>query len=176
MRLSVFYPVDEKIIEWEDGKNYPCLDIDRGRVVKGSIFSICKRPAIKELARAYDEAGADELVMLNITGSRSIALIHRACPAGVQRYFHTGDCRWGIKLSCVELLLQAGSSRVSRYGRRPYPELVKEAAEAFKAVRSWWLLMQKTRENYWEVCIQEEKVTGRNVLEWVKRSGGLGGR
>ena len=131
------------------------------------------------MARAYDEAGADELVMLNITGSREhlpsfIELVRQVCKDISTPVIAGGGLNC---LGDVELLLQAGSSRVSlNTAAVRYPELVKEAAEAFGSSSVMVAVdAKKTRENYWEVCIQGgKKVTGRNVLEWVKEVEDLG--
>lgn len=50
-------------------KIIPCLDVNRGRVVKGVNFVDLKDTESVEIARAYDAAGADELVFLDITAS-----------------------------------------------------------------------------------------------------------
>ena len=51
----------------------PCLDVDSGRVVKGVNFiNIIDAGDPKEIAKRYDEEGADELVMLDITASNEL--------------------------------------------------------------------------------------------------------
>ena len=47
----------------------PCLDVNNGRVVKGVNFVDLRMPGSVEIAKAYDAAGADELVFLDITAS-----------------------------------------------------------------------------------------------------------
>ena len=94
----------------------PCLDVDRGRVVKGVNFLICATPAIRSRwRRRYEEEGADELVFLDISAShegRDILLdVVRRVAEQIFMPFTVGG---GIRtLADATRLIQAGAEKVS---------------------------------------------------------------
>src|SRR3989338_2976150 len=94
----------------------PCLDVDKGRVVKGVRFVNLRDAGDPvEAARAYNEAGADELVFLDITASseqRAILLDVVARTAAVA--FMPLTVGGGIRsLEDIRMLLAAGADKVS---------------------------------------------------------------
>ncbi|HHX50435.1 MAG TPA: imidazole glycerol phosphate synthase subunit HisF [Clostridia bacterium] len=158
----------------------PCLDIDRGRVVKGVHFLNLKETGDPvELARTYDQAGADELVMLNISGSRDylpgfMEIIQQTAKEISIPLIAGGGLN---NLKEMGLLLQAGASKVSlNTAAVRYPELIKDAADSFGSSSVTVAVDgKKSQEGFWEVCIQGgRKATGRSVLEWVKKVEELG--
>jgi imidazoleglycerol phosphate synthase cyclase subunit len=113
----------------------PCLDVDRGRVVKGTKFlNIRDAGDPVECALAYDQQGADELVFLDITASSD----NRVTMVDVVQ--RTADCCFmpltvggGIRsVDDVRTMLRAGADKVSlNTAAVARPELVREAATTF---------------------------------------------
>src|SRR2546426_5862515 len=94
----------------------PCLDIDRGRVVKGIRFvSLVDAGDPVEQARAYDAEGADELVFLDITASSSkraiiIDLVRRVADRSEE---HTSELQSPCNLVCRLLLEKKKKDRTA---------------------------------------------------------------
>src|SRR6478736_7528417 len=113
----------------------PCLDVDRGRVVKGVKFLQLRDAGDPvEVARRYEEQGADELVFLDISAShegRAIMLdVVRRVSEQIFMPFTVGG---GIRtLADATRLIQAGAEKVSiNSAAVKTPALVREVAEAF---------------------------------------------
>src|SRR5438094_10191721 len=113
----------------------PCLDVDRGRVVKGVNFLQLRDAGDPvEVARRYEEAGADELVFLDISAShegREILLeVVRRVSEEIFMPFTVGG---GIRtLEDATRLIQAGAEKVSiNSAAVRTPELITEVAEKF---------------------------------------------
>jgi imidazole glycerol-phosphate synthase subunit HisF len=113
----------------------PCLDIDRGRVVKGINFLNLRDAGDPvEVARRYEEAGADELVFLDISAShegRAILLdVVRRVAEQIFMPFTVGG---GIRtLDDATRLIQAGAEKVSiNSAAVKNPQLVTEVSEKF---------------------------------------------
>ena len=113
----------------------PCLDIKDGQTVKGTNFVNLRQAGDPvELARAYSEQGADELVFLDITasfeGRKTFAELVKRIAANISIPFTVGG---GInELSDVDRLLNAGADKISINSsaiRRP--ELIDEIAKNF---------------------------------------------
>ncbi len=115
----------------------PCLDVDKGRVVKGVRFVDLKDAGDPvESAKAYDVAGADELVFLDITASqeqRAILLDVVARTAAVA--FMPLTVGGGIRtLDDIRNLLNAGADKVSLNTSAVHrPAFINEAADRFGA-------------------------------------------
>ncbi|MDN5938310.1 MAG: imidazole glycerol phosphate synthase subunit HisF [Salinisphaera sp.] len=164
----------------------PCLDIDKGRVVKGVKFLEIKDagdPA--EVARRYDQQGADELVFLDITASVEardtlIGLVERV--AG--QVFIPLTVGGGVsKASDVRRLLTAGADKVSiNTAAVLRPEFVTEAAERFGSqcivvAIDAKRVNKKKEPPRWEVFTHGgRKPTGLDALDWAQRmvAGGAG--
>lgn len=115
----------------------PCLDVNRGRVVKGTNFVGLRDAGDPvEIARQYDQQGADELVFLDITAShedRSIVLdMVRRVAETIFMPFTVGG---GIRtLSDATRLIQAGAEKVSLNSSAvKSPQLVAEVSRKFGA-------------------------------------------
>jgi cyclase len=113
----------------------PCLDVDRGRVVKGTNFLNLRDAGDPvEVARRYEEEGADELVFLDITAShegRAIMLdiVRRVAEELFMPFMVGGGIR---KLDDMTRLLQAGAEKVSiNSAAVTTPQLITEAARRF---------------------------------------------
>lgn len=172
----------------------PCLDVDRGRVVKGTKFLNLRDAGDPvECAANYDRQGADELVFLDITASSD----HRATMVDVVE--RTADCCFmpltvggGIRsVEDVRRMLRAGADKVSlNTAAVARPELVRETAEMFgsqcmvvaidaKATTPNSKLKTQNSEldptGSWEVYTHGgRRGTGMDVLEWAKRVESLG--
>ena len=121
----------------------PCLDVNNGRVVKGVNFVDLKDAGDPvEIAKAYDKAGADELVFLDITassdGRKTVADMVRRVAERVFIPFTVGG---GIRtVEDFRALLREGADKISvnsaAIGR---PELIREAAEKQRRYKRPWL-------------------------------------
>ena len=113
----------------------PCLDVDAGRVVKGVNFTSLRDAGDPvELARAYDSAGADELIFLDITassGDRSTVLdvVRRTA----EEVFIPLTVGGGVRdVSDVDRLLRHGADKVSmNTAALNRPDLITESAQRF---------------------------------------------
>ena len=113
----------------------PCLDVDKGRVVKGVRFRALRDAGDPvEAARAYDEAGADELCFLDIAASHEARdiLLHQV-QATAEQCFMPLTVGGGVRtLEDINRLLRAGADKVAlNSAALARPALVAEAAAAF---------------------------------------------
>ncbi|HEX8962487.1 MAG TPA: imidazole glycerol phosphate synthase subunit HisF [Rhodocyclaceae bacterium] len=158
----------------------PCLDVSAGRVVKGVNFvSLRDAGDPVEVARRYDEQGADEITFLDITASsdeRDIILnIVEACAEQVFIPLTVGG---GVrKIEDVRRLLNAGADKVSmNTAAVNNPDLV---AEASAKVGSQCIVVavdaKQTSPGKWEVFTHGgRKNVGLDAIEWAKRVADLG--
>ena len=158
----------------------PCLDVNKGRVVKGVNFVNLKDAGDPvELAARYDKEGADELVFLDITASNEerdiIYDVVKRTAKEVSIPFTVGG---GIKtVEDIQKLLTAGVNKVSLGTAAVKNESFIEAA--VKNFGSQCIVVavdaRSIGENQWEVYINGGQVaTGKDVLSWVKRVEELG--
>src|SRR5438874_2875030 len=161
----------------------PCLDVDRGRVVKGVNFLQLRDAGDPvEVARRYEEAGADELVFLDISAShegRKILLeVVRRVSEEIFMPFTVGG---GIRtLEDATGLIQAGAEKVSiNSAAVRSPELI--AAVAGKFGRNATVVnidprrVPKNGQEIWEVHINGGRVpTGLEAVAWARRVEELG--
>ena len=153
----------------------PCLDVDKGRVVKGTNFvDIRDAGDPVELAMRYEAEGADELVFLDITASHeereTIVELARRTANDVFIPFTIGG---GIKsVDEAQAVLDAGADKVSVNSaavRRP--ELIGELAEVFGAQAVVLAIDARRRESGdgYEVVISGGRTaTGRDAVEWAR--------
>ena len=158
----------------------PCLDVNRGRVVKGVNFvNLIDAGDPVECAKVYDKAGADELVFLDITASSdardTVVDMVEAVAKCVFIPFTVGG---GIRtVEDFRRILNAGADKVSvNSAAVKNPELIREAAEKFGSQCVVVAIDAKRREpGGWEVYLNGGRVaTGIDAVEWAKRAETLG--
>ncbi|MDO5798244.1 MAG: imidazole glycerol phosphate synthase subunit HisF [Eubacteriales bacterium] len=158
----------------------PCLDVNNGRVVKGVNFVDLKDAGDPvEIARAYDEAGADELVFLDITASceerDTVVDMVRQVAANVFIPFTVGG---GIRtVDDFKKLLREGADKISvNSAAIDRPELITEAAEKFGSQCVVVAIDAKRRENGgWNIYKHGGRMdTGIDAIEWAKKVESLG--
>jgi len=157
----------------------PCLDVDRGRVVKGIKFQNLRDAGDPvEVAKAYEEQGADELVFLDITASAEerkimIEVVKRVAET-VFMPFTVGG---GISsLEDIRKLLEAGADKVSiNTSAVKNPDLIYQSAKRFGSQCIVVAIDAKRSERGWQVYIHGGRTaTGLDVVEWAKRVESLG--
>ncbi len=158
----------------------PCLDVNKGRVVKGVNFVNLRDAGDPiELASRYDKEGADELVFLDITASsedRDITfdMVKRTVKEINIPLIVGGGIR---TLDHIEKLLSAGANKISLSTAAVKDEkLVEKSAIKFGSQSIVVAVdVKQIAEEKWEVYISGGKTpTGLDVLEWVKRVAELG--
>ncbi len=154
----------------------PCLDVDQGRVVKGVRFvSLRDAGDPVEIARHYDEAGADELTFLDITASSDErdTLVH-VVEQVASEVFIPLTVGGGIRtLADVRRMLNAGADKVSiNTAAVQNPEFVREASDKYGAQCIVVAVdaRQIPGESRWEVYTHGgRKATGLDVIAWCKK-------
>ena len=158
----------------------PCLDVNKGRVVKGVNFVDLKDAGDPvEIARAYDEAGADELVFLDITASceerDTVADMVRAVASSVFIPFTVGG---GIRtVDDFKWLLREGADKISvNSAAIDRPELISEAAEKFGSQCVVVAIDAKKRpDGGWNIYKHGGRLdTGIDAVRWAKKAEELG--
>ena len=159
----------------------PCLDVHNGRVVKGVNFVNLKDAGDPvEIARAYDAAGADELVFLDITASSdnrsTVVDMVRAVAANVFIPFTVGG---GIRtVDDFKLLLREGADKISiNSSAIANPQLIHDAAMKFGSQCVVVAIDAKKRADGsgWNVYKNGGRVdVGLDAPEWAKRAESLG--
>ncbi len=113
----------------------PCLDVDAGRVVKGVNFADLRDAGDPvELARRYDEQGADELTFLDVTASsESRATTYEVVSRTAEQVFIPLTVGGGVRtVRDVDLLLRAGADKVGvNTAAIARPDLIAEVADRF---------------------------------------------
>ncbi len=154
----------------------PCLDVDRGRVVKGVEFvDIRDAGDPVELAAHYDREGADEVVFLDITATHekrdTIAKLARSTADEVFVPFTIGG---GIRsVADAQAVLDAGADKVSvNSAALQRPELLNELADVFGAQCVVLAIDAKARQpEGWEAYLAGGRTpTGRDVVEWAQEA------
>src|SRR5438876_860026 len=155
----------------------PCLDVDRGRVVKGINFLQLRDAGDPvEVARRYEEDGADELVFLDISAShegRAILLeVVRRVSEEIFMPFTVGG---GIRtLEDATCLIQAGAEKVSiNSAAVKTPELITEVSRKFGRCATVVNIdprrVQQKGSEVWEVYINGGRVpTGLEAVAWAR--------
>lgn len=152
----------------------PCLDIKDGRVVKGVNFVNLRDAGDPvEQARIYDQAGADELVFLDITATsdarKTVAELARRVADEVFIPFTIGG---GLRtLDDIRTLLRAGADKVSLNSAAVRnPDLITQGAELAGSQAIVVAIDAKRRSpDAWEVYVAGGRTpTGIDVLAWVR--------
>ena len=159
----------------------PCLDVNDGRVVKGVNFVNLKDAGDPvEVAKAYDAAGADELVFLDITASsddrKTVVDMVRKVAANVFIPFTVGG---GIRtVEDFKMLLREGADKISiNSSAINRPQLIQEAAEKFGSQCVVVAIDAKRREDGsgWNIYKNGGRVDmGMDVVWWAKKAEELG--
>jgi imidazole glycerol-phosphate synthase subunit HisF len=161
----------------------PCLDVDRGRVVKGTNFVGLRDAGDPvEIARRYEADGADELVFLDISAShegRAILLdMIRRVAEQVFMPFTVGG---GIRtLADATQIIQAGAEKVSvNSAAVKTPELITEVSRKFGACATVVNIdprrVIRDGKEFWEVHINGGRTpTGLEAVAWARRATELG--
>lgn len=159
----------------------PCLDVNNGRVVKGVNFVNLKDAGDPvEIANAYDQEGADELVFLDITASsdaRDIRLdMVRKVAETVFIPFTVGG---GIRtIEDFKMILREGADKVAvNTAAILNPELITEAAEKFGSQCVVVAIDAKKREDGsgWNIYKNGGRIDmGIDALQWAKKVNDLG--
>ncbi|MGA2220643.1 MAG: imidazole glycerol phosphate synthase subunit HisF [Verrucomicrobiia bacterium] len=168
----------------------PCLDVDRGRVVKGTKFLNLRDAGDPvECAKEYDRQGADELVFLDITASAEnratmIDVVERTASECFMPLTVGGGIR---SVEAVRAMLKAGADKTSvNTAAVQNPDLVRAGAERFgsqcivvaidaKRIHPNTPTLQHSSASRWEVFTHGgRKPTGLDAIEWARRVEALG--
>ena len=152
----------------------PCLDVTDGRVVKGVNFVDLQDAGDPvEIAKQYNEAGADELTFLDITASSDNRdLILDIIESVAKQIFIPLTVGGGVRSpNDVRRLLNVGADKVSiNTAAILNPELVKEAASRFGSQCIVVAIDAKRVDDHWEVFTHGgRKSTGLNAIDWAKK-------
>ena len=159
----------------------PCLDVHNGRVVKGVNFvDLVDAGDPVAIAKAYDEAGADEVVFLDITASSdaraTVIDMVRQVAANVFIPFTVGG---GIRtVEDFKAILREGADKISvNSAAINRPELIREAAEKFGSQCVVVAIDAKRREDGsgWNIYKNGGRIdVGIDAIEWAKKVESLG--
>ena len=155
----------------------PCLDVDNGRVVKGVQFvDIRDAGNPVEVAKRYDEQGADEITFLDITATSdnrgtTIEMVEQVASQVFIPLTVGGGIR---KVEDVRTMLNAGADKVAINSAAIYnPEFVKEACDAFGSqcivlAIDAKKVSQENEPDKWEIFTHGgRKETGIDAVEWA---------
>lgn len=157
----------------------PCLDVTDGRVVKGVNFIDLKEVGDPvEVARAYNQQGADELVFLDITATSDaretmVAVIERVAA----EVFIPLTVGGGIRtITDMKTLLQAGADKISLNSAAiQQPKLIAQGAEKFGSQCIVVAIDAKKQEDSWHVFVKGGREdTGLDAIAWAKQAVALG--
>jgi cyclase len=161
----------------------PCLDVDRGRVVKGTNFVGLRDAGDPvEVASRYEDEGADELVFLDITASHEgrdvmLDIVRRTAEVVFMPLTVGGGIR---TIEDIRRLLSAGSDKVSiNSSAVKDPDFVQQAARRFGSqcivVNIDPKRVVKDGQTIWEVFIHGGRIgTGFQAVQWAQRVEALG--
>lgn len=166
----------------------PCLDVDKGRVVKGVNFvGIRDAGDPVAVAKQYNEQGADEITFLDITASHEgrDTTVHMV-EAIAEHVFIPLTVGGGIReIADIRRMLNAGADKVSiNSAAVTNPEFVREASEKFGAQCIVVAIDAKRvagsgelddSDNRWEIFTHGgRKATGIDAVEWAKKMADYG--
>ena len=152
----------------------PCLDVKAGRVVKGVNFVDLRDAGDPvELAQVYNEAGADELVFLDITATHEDRdVIYDVVYRTAEQVFIPLTVGGGISsLETIKKLLRAGADKISiNSAAVRQPDLIDRASDRFGAQCIVVAIDARRRPdgNGWEVYVRGGREnTGLDAIEWA---------
>ncbi len=159
----------------------PCLDVHGGRVVKGVNFVNLKDAGDPvEIAAAYDRAGADELVFLDITASSDarntvVDMVRRVAETVFIPFTVGGGIR---TVEDFKVLLREGADKISiNSSAINTPKLIQDAADKFGSQCVVVAIDARRREDGsgWNVYKNGGRIdTGLDAVEWAKKANMLG--
>ena len=158
----------------------PCLDVDRGRVVKGIRFvDLIDAGDPVEQARRYDREGADELVFLDITASSdSRALVYDMARRVADTVFIPFTVGGGIRtVEDMRRMLASGADKVSvNTAAIKEPAIINEGARAFGSQAIVVAIdARRVAPAHWQVYTHGGRTpTGIDVIEWARHVEELG--
>ena len=157
----------------------PCLDVDKGRVVKGVRFVDLRDAGDPvELAASYDEAGADEIVFLDITASsEGRDLILDVAARTAESVFIPLTIGGGVRsVDDVKTLLRAGADKAAvNTAAVQRPEVIAEAAGEFGSQAIVVAIDAQRAGTSWEVFVHGGRTrTGLDAVDWARRACDLG--
>jgi cyclase len=157
----------------------PCLDVDNGRVVKGVKFvDIRDAGDPVEIAKRYDQQGADEITFLDITASSSEreTMVHVVEQVASQVFIPLTVGGGIRKVEDIRRMLNAGADKVGINTAAVFnPEFVKEAADKFGSQCIVVAIDAKRvsaegEPSRWEIFTHGgRKATGLDAVAWAKR-------
>ena len=158
----------------------PCLDIDKGRVVKGVNFvNLVDAGDPVQVAKAYDKIGADEIVFLDITASSdgrktAVDILSRAS----EQVFIPLTVGGGIRsIEDLRTMLSAGADKIAvNSAAIKNPALICEAAAKFGSQCVVLAVDAKANgRGSWDVYLNGGRVnTGLDAVSWIKEAVALG--
>jgi cyclase len=151
----------------------PCLDVDKGRVVKGVEFVNLRDAGDPvELAVRYQEEGADEIIFLDITASHerreTVAQLARRCADDVFIPFTIGG---GVRsVEDAQAVLDAGADKVTvNSAAVARPDLLGEMAEVFGAQCVVLAIDARREADGYGVYVEGgRRPVGRDAVEWAR--------
>jgi len=157
----------------------PCLDVKDGKVVKGRSFDRLKYAGNPvALAKKYNEDGADELVLLDITASyEKRKIMAEAIRKVAKQIFIPLTAGGGIdSIEDMRNALNAGADKVSiNTAAVKNPKLIRQAAEIFGSQCIVVAIDAKKKGRKWEVYIEGgRKAAGLDAVKWAKKAAALG--
>ena len=152
----------------------PCLDVTNGRVVKGTNFVELKDAGDPvEIARRYNDEGADELTFLDITASSDNRdLILHIIEAVASEVFIPLTVGGGVRVVAdIQRLLNAGADKVSiNTSAVTNPQLVKDASDRYGNQCIVVAIDAKRVGDHWEVFTHGGRTaTSLNAIEWARK-------
>jgi len=160
----------------------PCLDVKDGRVVKGVNFLNLRDAGDPvRLGKNYSDAGADELVFLDITATiRSRRTIVELVEKVAENVFIPFTVGGGIRsIEQIDRLLRSGAEKISvNTAAVENPLLLTEAAERFGCqcvVLAIDARRSKQKPGRWQVCVKAgTQATDLDVVDWAQKGEKLG--
>lgn len=152
----------------------PCLDVNKGRVVKGVNFvDLIDAGDPVEAAKAYEQQGADELVFLDITASNeNRGIMHDVVRRTADQCFMPLTVGGGLRsVDDIRAMLNAGADKVSlNTSAVVTPELVNEASSFFgNQCIVVAIDAKRSGDGRWNVYTHGgRKDTGRDAIEWAR--------
>lgn len=153
----------------------PCLDVDRGRVVKGTRFvDIRDAGDPAELAANYDRDGADEIVFLDITASHERrAILLDTVRRAADQLFIPLTVGGGVRsLEDMDTLLRAGADKVAlNTAALATPDLIKAGSDRFGEQCIVVAIDARREAGGWAVFVQGGRVpAGRDAIAWAREA------